>query len=473
MAPIWPGWPSSSASRRTPWRAKERLLTRFRSTPSPDFSDPLEPHRVLADLELPMYITTNYDRFMIEALEAPGRSPARVVCRWNESMERKKPPKPPRFGQPVGVPPPRQRRRPAVAGHTEDDYLDFLVRSQQDEKMLPPKVKSTMASTSLLFIGYSNWPFRVLFRGIIYSIPPSQQRVHVAVQLPRRAAEEAYLQAYFKGMNVRVYWGKPGGVHEGPQGPVGSVPLTDGAVPIPAPPRPGREPFVGPEPFRREDEWRFFGRAEAVDEVFSLIQASRTLVLYAQSGTGKTSLLLNAGILPLAEDEDFDILPPARVHGLVPPGMNLADLGNPYTFFTQSGWQSDAVAGPASLTEFLRARPRADDRFGDPTQRLVIIDQFKELFTWLRVLGGPDGVRRRPGRSAGRRPPPPRGAFPTRRGVPGRPAQPFGGLFRPPAYALPTPAPGPGRGPGGSRSALSQQRVAASRRRLRPGWSTT
>ncbi len=188
---------------------KERLLTRFRSTPSPDFSDPLEPHRVLADLELPMYITTNYDRFMIEALEAPGRSPARVVCRWNESMERKKPPKPPDSANPWVFHLHGSDDDPQSLVLTEDDYLDFLVRSQQDEKMLPPKVQSAMASTSLLFIGYSlaDWTFRVLFRGIIYSIPPSQQRVHVAVQLPRRAAEEAYLQAYFKGMNVRVYWG--------------------------------------------------------------------------------------------------------------------------------------------------------------------------------------------------------------------------------------------------------------------------
>lgn len=121
---------------------KERLLTRFRSTPSPDFSDPLEPHRVLADLELPMYITTNYDRFMIEALEAPGRSPARVVCRWNESMERKKPPKPPDSANPWVFHLHGSDDDPQSLVLTEDDYLDFLVRSQQDEKMLPPKVRA-------------------------------------------------------------------------------------------------------------------------------------------------------------------------------------------------------------------------------------------------------------------------------------------------------------------------------------------
>lgn len=38
---------------------RQRILEVIRKTAAPDFSDVHEPHRVLADLGLPLYITTN------------------------------------------------------------------------------------------------------------------------------------------------------------------------------------------------------------------------------------------------------------------------------------------------------------------------------------------------------------------------------------------------------------------------------
>jgi hypothetical protein len=41
-------------------------------------------------------------------------------------------------------------------------------------------------------------------------LPQSSRRSHLAVQLPRKPAEEAYLAEYFDGMNVKVFWGDVG-----------------------------------------------------------------------------------------------------------------------------------------------------------------------------------------------------------------------------------------------------------------------
>jgi hypothetical protein len=73
-----------------------------------------------------------------------------------------------------------------------------------------------------------------------------------------------------------------------------------------------KNPYVGPPPFERGDRGRFFGRDGETQELVSLIIAHRNIVLYAESGAGKTSLL-NAQVVPFLEDEQFEVLPFARV----------------------------------------------------------------------------------------------------------------------------------------------------------------
>jgi hypothetical protein len=50
-----------------------------------DFKD--NPHAVLADLNLPVYITTNYDQFMEAAVLSRGKNTDSEYCRWNEAIE--------------------------------------------------------------------------------------------------------------------------------------------------------------------------------------------------------------------------------------------------------------------------------------------------------------------------------------------------------------------------------------------------
>lgn len=178
---------------------KHLLVKRFSATQAPDFKDPCEPHSFLAGLPCEVYVTTNYDSFMSDALRFHKRDPTRLTCRWNDSLARGPVPKPPTVANPWVFHLHGADAEPQSMVLTEDDYVDFLVRSQRDPKMLPHQVVRSLSHTSLLFMGYSltDWTFRVLFRGVVCSLPNSLQQRHVAVQLHRSKSEESYLSKYF------------------------------------------------------------------------------------------------------------------------------------------------------------------------------------------------------------------------------------------------------------------------------------
>jgi N-glycosylase/DNA lyase len=109
------------------------------------------------------------------------------------------------------------------------------------------------------------------------------------------------------------------------------------------------------------------------------------VLLYAQSGAGKTSLL-NAGVIPwLVRNEAFDVLPVVRVGGAIPKDIDPTDIKNVYVFNTLVGWSDrgeeiDALKS-VSIHSFLEERVRPTDEQGFPVPRLVVFDQLEELFT--------------------------------------------------------------------------------------------
>lgn len=209
-------------------RPKEDIAEICARAVPPDFSAADEVHGLLADLPLPVYITTNYDDFMVQALQNRHRDPRPEICRWNGYVEKNFESV---FDQASGfeptIPNPlvyhlhgsKEMAQSLVL--TEDDYLDFLVRMSQSTDLLPAPVMRALAGTSLLFIGYSlaDWNFRVLFRSIIVSMGASLGMTGVAVQLTPLSAEapeeahqraQAYLNRYFEKIQkipVRVFWG--------------------------------------------------------------------------------------------------------------------------------------------------------------------------------------------------------------------------------------------------------------------------
>ena len=144
-------------------------------------------------------------------------------------------------------------------------------------------------------------------------------------------------------------------------------------------------PFVGPRPFKREDALLFFGRTDEADELLSLVVAEREVLLYAQSGAGKTSLL-NAGLRPLLETEGFEVLPVVRVRYRSSQERETEQIANVYVFNVLTGWSALASnvtqLNTMSLADFLNKLPPQLDKEGLPRPRVLIFDQFEELFTF-------------------------------------------------------------------------------------------
>jgi len=201
-----------------PMWPKEEIRTFFDRN-APELARKDEPHRMLAELPLPVYLTTNYDDFMVQALRAAGKQPVEDFCRWTtrESFG------PSVFDAPGGFEPTPERplvyhlhgmlNRPESLVLTEDDYIDFLV-NVADPDVLPPRIREALSDSMLLFIGYrlADWNFRVLYRGVVEKVDPSGRRQNLTVQLrpadvPSPAAAENYLDKYFEAMSVRVFWG--------------------------------------------------------------------------------------------------------------------------------------------------------------------------------------------------------------------------------------------------------------------------
>jgi hypothetical protein len=200
---------------------KEEVLKLFKDK-APDFTDPLEPHRVLADLPLPVYLTTNYDDFMTQALKRRKKDPKRELCQWNGYVKQY----PTIFkSNPDYTPTPANPVVFHLHGHsgatdslvlTEDDYLDFIVNISNEPEMLPPVIRAALSGTSLLFIGYriSDWNLRTILRSIS-RLEQSGRRISVATMLlpidtsdPRKQEKaQEFLTKYYGNIAVSVYWG--------------------------------------------------------------------------------------------------------------------------------------------------------------------------------------------------------------------------------------------------------------------------
>ena len=139
------------------------------------------------------------------------------------------------------------------------------------------------------------------------------------------------------------------------------------------------EPYVGPVPFEAKDQALFFGRDSESDELMSLAIAHPVLLMYAQSGAGKTSLL-NANFVPKLKKEGYEVLPIARVQG------NDCDAGtNIYVFNTLMSWAEGKVdprqLARMTLVDFLLTRVHQKNNVEWELPRFLIFDQFEELFT--------------------------------------------------------------------------------------------
>jgi SIR2-like domain len=231
---------------------KDRIARRLQSASPPDFEIENEPHRFLASLELPVYLTSNFDDYLLRALRRAEKDVRVSLCRWNDNIPQDAPAFDP--AQPDQIPYCTVTEgeepgaliytsttdaiyKPSPAnplvyhfhGHlawpaslvlTEDDYFEFLLNLSKDSERVIKRVQRVFGDSSLLFLGYklTDWDFLVLFRYLADLLKNSPSK-HIAVQLgptdmaghapdAKKAKKAAwYLGQYFGARNIKVFWG--------------------------------------------------------------------------------------------------------------------------------------------------------------------------------------------------------------------------------------------------------------------------
>ncbi|HZI20623.1 MAG TPA: hypothetical protein VEY09_18785 [Pyrinomonadaceae bacterium] len=139
-------------------------------------------------------------------------------------------------------------------------------------------------------------------------------------------------------------------------------------------------PYVGPRPFEHKDRNLFFGRNRETSEIMSRVIAHPIVLLYSQSGAGKTSLL-NAKLIPMLQKEGFETIGPTRVRGELLRSVAPENITNIYVFNALSnlaGERADLqLLAETTITSYLK-----DHRKNPDSPCVLIFDQFEELFNY-------------------------------------------------------------------------------------------
>lgn len=210
----------------TAWTGSKLLRALREAAPARWGDAPTAPYRALAALRLPIYLTTNPDDLLTQALEASGLEPRVRLCPWNDAIrqykselwEWKKDEAPPTSQRPLVYHLFGRLDKPESLVLTEDQYFDYLIGVTLNKDHVPSVVRAALNDALLMFIGFrvDDWTFRVLFRTIMtqQGVKQLERYRHVAVQLepdesrllnPYQARQE--LERYFGAQKIDLYWG--------------------------------------------------------------------------------------------------------------------------------------------------------------------------------------------------------------------------------------------------------------------------
>ena len=138
--------------------------------------------------------------------------------------------------------------------------------------------------------------------------------------------------------------------------------------------------YPGVKPFSENERHLFYGRTADTKKLYQLINLEKLVLLYSKSGLGKSSLL-NAGVLPLFNEEDGYATIKIRLGGyydqsLSPITTSLFKLPKalPNPVLDKLG------AGNDTLWLHMKALQHQDA--DDPKTYILVFDQFEELFTY-------------------------------------------------------------------------------------------
>jgi hypothetical protein len=192
-------------------------------------ADATEPHRVLAELPVPLYLTANPDDLLADALTDAKRPPRQEVCPLY--LGREGDARAAAAQGAVAVQPTEDRPlvyhlmgrmtnyRTMVM--TEDDYIHYLIGVRERVDLVPGAVRTAVSETMLVFLGFQveHWTFRALLRALLAFTDQPLSYPPVAVQVdpdendfPEVERAREYLSAAFPTgrHTVRVYWGSAG-----------------------------------------------------------------------------------------------------------------------------------------------------------------------------------------------------------------------------------------------------------------------
>ncbi len=127
----------------------------------------------------------------------------------------------------------------------------------------------------------------------------------------------------------------------------------------------------------------FSGDREARD-LRSLVIAHRLVLVYAQPGAGKTSLI-TAGLIYLLKEKQFEVLLVARVKGTLFGNIKSEEISNIFVFNTLTSLAKDEHdverLAKIKLVEFMKEQKHMHDDNGMALLHVIIFDQFEEIFT--------------------------------------------------------------------------------------------
>jgi hypothetical protein len=189
----------------------------------------VEPHLILAKLQLPIYITTDPSSLLTKALICAGKKPKVDFCRWNDDLtDLSKYPSV--FGEGSKYRPTNEEPlvfhlfgcldNPDSVVLTEDDYFDYLIGVTKNNDLIPPVVRNSLNNSALLFLGFQldDWNFRVLYRSLMRAEGRKRRDKykHVAAQIEPEEGRimepegaRLYLEKYFQEAYISVFWGSP------------------------------------------------------------------------------------------------------------------------------------------------------------------------------------------------------------------------------------------------------------------------
>lgn len=173
-----------------------------------------EPHRILAELPISTYLTTNPDGFMTEALKYVNKKAHREVCRWQEGDEEDDNYKALRGS---GETPLIFHLYGSDQSHnslvlTEDDYLDFLRLMSRDWWRIPAHIRATLTESLLLFLGYDvrDLDFRVLIKGVVEQLKKTSHtriavlQIEPGKNMQQKLHELKHLQKYLDSDCIKL-----------------------------------------------------------------------------------------------------------------------------------------------------------------------------------------------------------------------------------------------------------------------------